>query len=71
MRENTNIPETYVPTRDAAKFLGLSDSCLERLRWKGGGPRHYKLGKNGRIRYKYSDLIEWAEDNNFAYGRSA
>ncbi len=58
MRTDPDHFERYIPTYDAAKFLGLSDSCLERLRWKGGGPRYYKLGRNGRIRYKYSELIK-------------
>jgi len=62
--------ERYITTYEAAKFLDLSESCLARLRWKGGGPPFHKLGKNGRVRYKYSKLIEWAEDSGITYRRA-
>ena len=70
MQEIPQPYERYITTYEAAKFLGLSEACLSRLRWKGGGPPPYKLGKNGRVRYKYSDLVRWAESNNIECGRA-
>jgi hypothetical protein len=34
----------YLRTADAAAYLGLGKSTLERLRWAGGGPKFRILG---------------------------
>lgn len=42
---------------EAAKYLGLSDATLKRLRYEGTGPAH---GKPGKIAlYKREDLDAW------------
>jgi predicted DNA-binding transcriptional regulator AlpA len=46
-------------TPEAAAFLGLSRSTMEKLRLTGGGPRYAKLGKI--VTYAPADLAAWAE----------
>jgi excisionase family DNA binding protein len=45
-------------TREAAEYLGLSVSYLEKLRVVGGGPRFAAMGR--AISYAVSDLDAWA-----------
>lgn len=53
--------------KEAAKYLGLSESFLRQCRSVGNrqgiakGPRYLKLGR--AVRYKLSDLEEWIEEN--------
>ncbi|TAA11258.1 DNA-binding protein [Pseudoxanthomonas winnipegensis] len=44
---------------DAAKYLGLSKSTLEKMRHEGRGPRYLKIG--GRVFYRRPDLDEYIE----------
>jgi predicted DNA-binding transcriptional regulator AlpA len=44
-------------TKEAAHYLGLSKSTLDKLRCFGGGPRYYKLGKP--VVYAVGDLDAW------------
>lgn len=44
-------------TKEAAAYLGLSASTLNKLRCFGGGPRYFKLGKP--VVYAVSDLDAW------------
>lgn len=46
-------------TREAARYLSLGASTLERFRISGGGPCYRKLGR--AVRYHRSDLNEWLE----------
>jgi hypothetical protein len=50
--------QEYFDTQAAAEYLGLSPKTLEKLRWAGGGPVYYRLGK---IRYLQHDLDTWRE----------
>lgn len=52
--------ETLLTTAEAANVLRLSARTLEDMRWRGGGPRYLRLSRNA-IRYRQSDLLEWAE----------
>ena len=45
--------------RDAARFVGLSDSTLAKLRLNGNGPVYCKLGR--RVVYRPSDLEQWLQ----------
>lgn len=49
-----------VRTPEAAIYLGLSKSTLEKLRLTGGGPRYAKLGKI--VTYALDDLVAWADE---------
>jgi len=54
-----NLPQQYLRTPDAARFLGLSGRTLEKHRTYGTGPTYRKLG--GRIVYSIEDLQVWAD----------
>jgi excisionase family DNA binding protein len=44
-------------TREAAKYLGLSEGTLEKLRIVGGGPEYFK--PNRRVVYDRDALDAW------------
>jgi len=45
-------------TEEAARYLGLSSSLLNKLRLTGGGPVFVRLAGRA-IRYRQSDLEQW------------
>ena len=49
---------SYMSTREAAAFLGLSPRTLDRYRVSGGGPVFRKFGSS--VRYARADLESWA-----------
>jgi predicted DNA-binding transcriptional regulator AlpA len=59
MTNTPQIPDRYLRTPEAARFLGLSPRTLEKHRTFGTGPLFRKLG--GRIVYAPEDLRAWAE----------
>ena len=48
-------------TRDAARYVGLAESTMEKLRLTGGGSRFVRLGKT--VVYDPADLDAWLEAN--------
>jgi excisionase family DNA binding protein len=48
-----------ITTAEAARFLGLSESTLAKMRLNGNGPVYCKLGR--RVVYRQPDLEEWLE----------
>jgi predicted DNA-binding transcriptional regulator AlpA len=46
-----------VPEKTAAEMCGISKTFLSRLRTKGDGPKHARLGS--RIMYFPEDVREW------------
>lgn len=48
-----------IRVREAAEYLGLSKSTLDKLRCFGGGPRFYKFGR--AVVYSTADLDAWRE----------
>src|SRR6266699_6908219 len=55
----TGLPQRYLRTPEAARFVGLSIRTLEKHRIYGTGPRYSKLG--GRVVYRLEDLQAWVE----------
>lgn len=51
----------YLDTRNAAKFLGLTERGLANYRHRGLGPAYFRVGGRRTVRYKVVDLIAWAE----------
>jgi len=47
--------------KDAAEYIALKESTLEKLRCSGGGPRFVKLGARA-IGYDIADLDLWIEE---------
>jgi predicted DNA-binding transcriptional regulator AlpA len=54
------VPQRYLRTPEAARFVGLSIRTLEKHRIYGTGPRYSKLG--GRVVYRVEDLQEWVDE---------
>lgn len=48
---------TNVRVREAAAYMGLSKSLLDKLRHFGGGPRYFKIGR--AVVYSTTDLDAW------------
>jgi predicted DNA-binding transcriptional regulator AlpA len=48
-----------ITTKTAARFVGLSESTLAKLRLNGNGPIYCKLGR--RVVYRIVDLEEWLQ----------
>jgi predicted DNA-binding transcriptional regulator AlpA len=49
----------FFRTADAARYVGLSKSTLEKLRVTGGGPEYAALGRV--IVYRAEDLDAWVQ----------
>ncbi|MBP8232996.1 MAG: helix-turn-helix domain-containing protein [Rhizorhabdus sp.] len=56
------MTQGYVRTADAAKYLGIGQSTLERKRIDGTGPKFRQLGAK-IIVYALADLDEWASQS--------
>jgi len=52
------LPSRKLNVAEAAHFLGLSVSTLNKFRLSDGGPRYLKLGR--RVLYDVRDLEQWA-----------
>ena len=52
----TDMPKV-VTARVAARYVGLSESTLAKLRLNGNGPVYCKLGR--RVVYRPADLDQW------------
>jgi predicted DNA-binding transcriptional regulator AlpA len=59
MSEASRIPNRYLRTVEAGRYLGLSGRTLEKHRTYGTGPRYRKIG--GRVIYAVVDLDSWAD----------
>ena len=53
------LPQRYLRTPEAARFVGLSIRTLEKHRTFGTGPTYRKIG--GRIVYRVEDLQVWVD----------
>ena len=54
----SDMEQSYVNTRQAAVYLGLSTSTLNRYRVGGEGPAFHRFGS--RVLYHRDDLDAWA-----------
>jgi excisionase family DNA binding protein len=55
---STHLSEVLT-SREAAHFLGLSESTLAKLRLNGNGPIYFKLGR--RVVYRRAELEAWLQ----------
>lgn len=55
---DSDLPSRKLNVQEAARFLGLSESILNKLRGSGGGPPYMKFGR--RVLYDLRDLEQWA-----------
>ena len=58
----TNMTQGYLRTPDAAHYLGVGQSTLERKRVDGTGPRFRVLGSK-IVTYAVADLDAWASES--------
>ena len=65
--ERTFPARRILRTQDAAAYVGLSPSTIEKMRCYGGGPKFIRLGGRA-IGYDIADLDRWleAQANNAA-----
>jgi predicted DNA-binding transcriptional regulator AlpA len=56
------MQQRILRTRDAARYLGLAESTLEKWRLFGGGPRWVRLGLRA-VGYPLSDLDDFTSQN--------
>lgn len=55
------VTDRYLSTTDAAEILGTTPQALVMKRQRGTGPRFTRMGSERTVRYRYIDLVEWAE----------
>ena len=53
------MQKLHLRTPQAAEYLGLSTSTIEKMRLRGDGPRYAKLGR--LVVYAITDLEVWVE----------
>ncbi|MGH6774581.1 helix-turn-helix transcriptional regulator [Brucella tritici] len=51
-----------IRVKQAAAYLGLSKSTMDKLRHFGGGPRYFKLGRS--VIYDVADLDAWRNERS-------
>ena len=51
------VQQLILNTKNAARYVGMSTSYLNRARIHGGGPRYLKIGRS--VRYRVADLDLW------------
>jgi predicted DNA-binding transcriptional regulator AlpA len=56
-----NIASPKLRVAEAAGYLSVSKSWLDKKRLDGGGPEYLKLGR--RVVYDLKDLEKWAASN--------
>jgi len=56
--------ESLLTERQAAAFLALSASLLQKWRLRGAGPSYHKIGR--AVRYKHSDLESFAQSSRIS-----
>ncbi|GMB82858.1 hypothetical protein NN6n1_36410 [Shinella zoogloeoides] len=61
MADITSNQRRMLRTDDAANYVGVSASTLNKLRLAGGGPEYIKLGKS--VVYDPADLDAWLASN--------
>lgn len=54
-----NLPPTRLRVEEAAKYLGMGVSTLDKMRVQGRGPRYLKVGN--RVFYRESDLAAFLD----------
>lgn len=61
-RERASPPghtKSRLTIKEAAEYIGIAKSTLDKMRVAGGGPRFIKIGK--RVLYDKADLDAWIE----------
>lgn len=59
MTNANSHPAPRLKVQDAANYLGLSKSSLDKMRMEGRGPRYLKVGS--RVFYRAADLVAYLD----------
>ncbi len=62
-------PRNMLRAPDAAKYLGLAESTLAKLRMGRDGPAFHKLGR--AVAYDHTDLDAWLAAHRVETGEAA
>lgn len=62
-RDGAAPTRKLAPVQDAADYLGVSVSYLNKLRCVGGGPTFIRIGS--AVRYDLADLDAWIDARKF------
>lgn len=54
--------ETLLSSEELARFLGVSERHLSKLRTEGTGPKFCNIGPR-RIAYQFHDVCDWIQSN--------
>ena len=60
MSSQLELPNRKLSVQEAARFLGLSVSTLNKMRLNGSGPPYLKFGR--RVLYDLRDLEAWVAE---------
>lgn len=63
--DSSENDEIFLTPKEAAAYLRVSVSYINKLRVYGGGPKFLRLGKR-KILYRKSDLDLWAAERCFS-----
>ena len=61
LTSSLDISSRLLSTEDVARILVVPVSTLYCWRYKGTGPKAYRVGKH--LRYRLSDVMAWLEGN--------
>lgn len=59
LTSSLDISSRLLSTEEVARILVIPVTTLYTWRYKGTGPRAYRVGKH--LRYRLSDVMEWLE----------
>lgn len=54
-------PDRLMSVEEVAEYLGVTRGTIYTWRWKGKGPRAYRVGH--LVKYRVADVERWLEDN--------
>ena len=66
---DSKIGPGFWSLNETAEYLGIPESTLHQLNYKGTGPRSYKIGRHRK--YRPDDVMAWCEERASAPGPAA
>jgi len=60
------FPDGRLDTKNASKYIGLSERTMAQLRWRGKGPKYIK---RGLVFYFLKDLDAWLKEGEAIHGK--
>ena len=61
LTSSLDLSSRLLSTDEVARLLVVPVTTLYTWRYKGTGPRAYRVGKH--LRYRLADVLTWLEDN--------